>query len=508
DDIKKLPGVKHAFVIDRPRVDDAVLPGEPGLENGIAIVAETWWHANSARQKLVVEWDEGPRASESSAGYQAKAEEMGKQPPQRTIRADGDAEGALKSAAKVVKASYSYPFIAHAPLEPQNATAHFKDGKLEMWGNSQQPGRGRKLVSDTLGVAEKDITLHMVRAGGGFGRRLNNDYMVEAAAIARQVPGVPVKLIWSREDDMRHDYYRPGGWQNLTAGLDASGKIVAWKNHFLSYGEGETFAASAAMGPTEFPQRFVPNYALHASVQKVGIRTGALRAPSSNAFAFVIQSFLDELAHEAGKDPAQFRLDLLASGAPIPAPPAPGGRGGFAPPGMNAERMIGAMKLAMEKSEWGKKKFPKGTAQGIAFHFSHAGYFAEVAEVTVDSANKVKVNKFWVCGDIGSQIINPSGAENLVHGGVIDGMSELMLQEITVDKGKVVQGNYNQHGMVRMSQAPTVIETHFVKSTFPPTGLGEPSLPPVLPAIANAIFTATGKRLRQLPLSKAGLSWA
>ena len=174
---------------------------------------------------------------------------------------------------------------------------------------------------------------------------------------------------------------------------------------------------------------------------------------------------------------------------------------------MNAERMIGAMKLAMEKSEWGKKKYPAGTAQGIAFHFSHMGYFAEVAEVTV-VGTKVKLNKVWVAGDIGSQIINPSGAENLVHGGVIDGMSELMMQEITVDKGRVVQGNFNTHGMVRINQAPPVIEVHFVKSTASPTGLGEPSLPPILPAIANAIFTASGKRLRQLPLSKAGMSWA
>jgi len=514
DDIKKMPGIKHAFIVERPPVTDPVLPGDPGLENGIAIIGETWWHAHAARQKLQVKWDEGPRATQSSLGYQQKAEELAKQPPQRTIRKDGDADNAIQGAAKVLEASYSYPFIAHAPLEPQNATAVFKDGKLEMWGNSQQPQRGRKLVADTLGIAEKDITLHMVRAGGGFGRRLTNDYMVEAAWIAKQVPGTPVKLIWSREDDMRHDYYRPGGWQNLKAGLDASGKIVGWKNHFISFGDAPaeadkpiSFASSAAMGPTEFPQPFVPDYLLQASVQPLGIRTGALRAPSSNAFAFVIQSFLDELAHAAGKDPAQFRLDLLASAANGSPAPAGGGRGPGPSP-FNAERMIGAMKLVMEKAEWGKKKYPKGTAQGIAFHFSHQGYFAEIAEVSVDAGNKVKVNKFWLAGDIGSQIINLSGAENLAHGGVIDGMSELMMQEITVDKGRVVQGNFDKHGMLRINQAPPVIEVHFVKSTYSPTGLGEPSLPPVLPAIANAIYTATGKRLRQLPLSKAGMSWA
>ena len=214
-----------------------------------------------------------------------------------------------------------YPFISHAPLEPQGATAHWKDGKVEIWTNSQIPGNGRRLAAQALGITEKDVTLHMVRGGGGFGRRLYNDYVVEAAYLAKQA-GVPVKLLWSREDDMQHDYYRPGGWQHLKAGLDASGKLVAWQNHFISYGDGERFVASGAMGPTEFPQRFIPNYALHASVQPLGIRTGALRAPSSNAFAFVIHSFIDELALAAEEGPVQFRLEILnaAWAPPLPLP--------------------------------------------------------------------------------------------------------------------------------------------------------------------------------------------
>ena len=507
DEIKKLPGIKHAFVVERPDITDAVLPGEPGLENGIAIVGETWWHAQSARKKLKVTWNEGARASHSSVAYAQRASEMAKQDPQRTIRADGDAEAGLKGAAKVVEASYSYPFIAHAPLGPQGATASWKDGKLELWTDSQQPGSGRRMTAQTLGITVKDITLHMVRGGGGFGRRLYNDYMVEAAWISKEA-GVPVKLLWSREDDMTHDYYRPGGWQFLKAGLDSSGKVVAWKNHFISYGEGERFVASGAMGPTEFPQRYIPNYALHASVQPLAIRTGALRAPSSNAFAFVIQSFIDELAHAAGKDPLQFRLDLLDSAQPVAAAPAtPGGRGG-GPQGLNPERMKGVLQLAAEKSGWGKRTLPKGTAMGIAFHYSHLGHFAEIAEVKVDAANKVKVNKIWVAADVGSQIINPSAADNIVQGGIIDGLSEMMGQEITVEKGRVVQTNYHQHTMVRMAQAPPEIEVHYLKSTYSPTGLGEPALPPVLPAVANAILTATGKRVRSLPLAKSGYSWA
>ena len=508
DEIKKLPGVKTAFVVERPVITDAVLPGDPGLENGIAIVAETWWHAQSARNKLQVKWNEGPHATQSSAAFAQRADELSKQPPQRTIRNDGDAEGALKSAATVVEAAYSYPFIAHAPLEPQGATAHWNDGGIEIWTNSQTPGGGRRMVAQTLGIPEKDVHVHLVRGGGGFGRRLTNDYMVEAAYIAKQA-GVPVKLLWAREDDMAHDYYRPGGFQYLKAGVDQSGKLVAWRNHFISYGEGDRFVASGAMGPTEFPQRFVPNYALHSSVQPLGIRTGALRAPSSNAFAFVIQSFIDELAHAAKTDPIQFRMELLKAGdAPQQQAPPQGGRGGFAPPGMDAQRMMGVLQLVAEKSNWGKRPLPKGTGMGVAFHFSHRGYFAEVAQVSVDAASKIKVHKVWVAGDIGSQIINPGAAENLAQGGIIDGLSELMGQEITLEKGRVMQTNFHQHTMVRLAQAPPEIEVHFLKTTFPPTGLGEPALPPILPAVGNAVFAATGKRVRALPFSKSGFSWA
>jgi isoquinoline 1-oxidoreductase beta subunit len=499
DEIKKMPGIKDAFVIERPVITETVIPGEPGLENGIAILAENWWYAQSARRKLQVKWDEGPRAALGSALFAQNADKMSKEAPQWTIRNDGDAEGTLKSAAKVLEANYSYPFIAHAPLEPQGATAQFKDGKLEIWSNSQIPGRGRQLIVQTLGIADKDITQHMVRGGGGFGRRLMNDYMVEAAYIAKQANGVPVKLLWAREDDMTHDYYRPGGFQYLKAGLDSSGKLVAWRNHFVSYGDNKNFVASGAMGPTEFPQRFVPNYALHASVQPLCIRTGALRAPSSNAFAFVIQSFIDELAHEAGKDPVDFRMEILNS-----APQVAGA------PGIVPDRMKSALQLVAQVSDWSKrsKSLPKGTALGVAFHFSHMGYFAEVAEVKVDDQKRVKINKVWVAADVGSQIINPSGAENIVQGGIIDGLSEMMSQEITVEKGAVVQNNYHQHPMMRLAQAPPEIETHYVKSTYPPTGLGEPALPPILPAVSNAIFTATGVRLRHLPISKSGFSWA
>ncbi|HVV47480.1 MAG TPA: molybdopterin cofactor-binding domain-containing protein [Bryobacteraceae bacterium] len=502
DEIKKMPGIKNAFVVDRPELTH--ITGRPGdLVSGVAILADAWWYAQKARQALKVTWNEGPNAGGSSTEFKQKADELAKQAPMSTSRNDGDFDTAIKGASKVLEAAYSYPFISHAPLEPQGATAHYHDGKVEIWTDSQQPGPGRMSVAQTLGMPQDNVILHMTRGGGGFGRRLTNDYMVEAAWIAKEA-GVPVKLLWSREDDMQHDFYRPGGFQYLKAGLDGSGKIVAWRNHFVGYAEGTT-PVTGTIGATEFPQRFVPNYQLHISTMPLGLRTGALRAPGSNAIAFVIHSFLDELAHAAGKDPVQFRLELLDS--EIPALAQTNGRGGFGG-GFNASRARGVLQMVAEKSNWGKTSLPKGTGMGVAFHFSHQGYFAEVAQVAVDSAKKVKVQKVWVAADVGSQIINPGAAENICQGGIIDGLSEAMSQKITIEKGRVEQTNFHQHSMVRLAQAPPEIQIHFLTSNNRPTGMGEPSLPPIVPALANAIFAATGVRVRSLPLSDSGFSWA
>jgi isoquinoline 1-oxidoreductase subunit beta len=505
DEIKSMPGIRDAFVVEGKMKDGTVAENDPGLEPGIAIVADSWWQAQTARKKLQVKWDEGHGASQSSVGFAQKALEISKQPPAKTLRKDGDPDGALASAAKVVEGAYAYPFISHAPLEPQNCTAHWQGDKIEIWSNSQIPGGGRTLVAKTLGIPEKSVTVHMQRGGGGFGRRLTNDYMVESAWISKTM-NAPVKLLWSREDDFAHDYYRPGGFQFLKAGVDGSGKIVAWQNHFVSWGDGDKPAPSSTMGATEFPARYIPNYALHNTNQPLWLKTGALRAPGSNVYAFVIQSFIDELAHAAGKDPVQFRLDLL-SNTPLPAPAPPPGGGGFGGPAFSAERTRGVVQLVAEKSGWGKRSLASGRSLGVAFHFSHMGYFAEVAEVSVNAEKKVKVHKVWVAADIGSQIINPGFAENLCHGAVIDGLSEMMGQEITLEGGAVMQHNYDKHPMVRIAQAPEV-EVHWLKTDNPPTGLGEPALPPIIPAVCNAIFTATGQRIREIPLSKSGYGWA
>lgn len=498
-EIKKLPGIRDAFVVKGVEELGHVLPSDPGLEQGIAIVAISWWYAQSARNKLKVKWNEGhwATAEQSSKAFEKRAVELSKKAPEKTLHQDGDVKAALSGAAKVVEGAYSYPFLAHATLEPQNCTAHYKDGKLEMWSTSQMPQGTRGAVAHLLGIPETSITIHIMRAGGAFGRRFGNDFNLEAAWISKAV-NAPVKLVWSREDDIAHDHYRAGGFQFLKGGLDKSGKLIAWDTHFVTFGEGNRTAMAANMD-AEFPVRYVPNYALHQSLMPLGVRTGYWRAPGSNAYAHVIESFIDELAHAAGKDPVAFRLSLLST-AP---PPQPGQRGG----GLDPVRMRAVIELAAEKSGWGKRTLPKGTGLGIAAYFSHMGHFAEVAQVRVTAQKHIKVEHVWVVGDIGSQVINPGAAENMVQGAIIDGLSALMGQEATLDHGRIQQSNFHDYPLIRMHQAPPKIEVIFNKTNHSPTGLGEPALPPILPAVCNAIFAANGDRVRSLPLTKHGYTW-
>jgi isoquinoline 1-oxidoreductase beta subunit len=508
DQIKASPGVRHVLVIDGGIAPAAYTPWEPGMEPGIAIVADNWWQAQQAREQLVVDWDLGPAATQSSDGFKKRAEELLQAQPANTLRKYGEVDGALKSSVKVVDATYQYPFLAHVTLEPQGATAHWKDGKLEMWSTSTLPVDGRGLVAKTLGIQERDITTHMMRSGGSFGRRLQNDYLVEAAWIAKRIDA-PVKLLWSREDDIAHDPFRPGGTVGLKGGLDAQGKLTAWRHHLVTFGDDKHSTSGGGIGQDTYPAGFVPAYALYTSQQPLTLRTGALRAPGDNAYCWVSQSFLDEMAHAAGRDPLEFQLELLSNKQ---APWSSGEHdpvGDHEPTGQSVlipERFKGVLELVAEKSGWAHRSKTPGRGMGIAAWFCHLGYFAEVADVSVDESNQVTVHKIWAAGDVGSQIINPAAAENIAYGGIIEGMSHLG-QEITLVDGRVQQSNFHNHPLIRMRQAPK-IEVYWRKTNYAPTGLGEPTLPPTLPALTNAIFAATGKRIRTLPLKRSGFSWA
>jgi isoquinoline 1-oxidoreductase beta subunit len=485
DAVLAMPGVKQAFVVEGDNRFN-------GLASGVAILADSWWRANKARAKLEVEWDEGPTAQRSSAQFAATAAGLKGKPGQKPIRKDGDADAALAQAAKVIEADYSYPFLSHANLEPQNCTAEVKDGQVEIWAPTQNPQPGREIVAKLLGVKPADVKIHMMRCGGGFGRRLQNDYMAEAAWIARQA-GVPVKVLWRREDDIAHDFYRPGGFHHLKAGLDKGGRIVAWRNHFVSFADRddpEKFASAAEITANEIPARLVPNLTVEATLMPLGIPTGPMRAPRSNALSFVHQSFIDELAHAAGRDPLEMHLELLGEPRVMGSTPADL---------FDVGRMRAVLELAAKISGWGKTPLPPRTGMGIASYYSHRGYFAEVVRASVSDAGAVTVEKVWVAGDIGSEVINPTNALNQAQGSVIDGVSQALALAVTFEDGHAVQSNFNDYPLIRMPAIPQV-EVVFLKSANPPTGLGEPALPPVIPALCNAIFAATGKRIRDLPI--------
>jgi isoquinoline 1-oxidoreductase subunit beta len=494
DRIKQLPGVLDCFVLEGT---DNI----NGLKPGVAIIADSTWSAFAAKRQLQVEWDETSGTGHSSEAYTAQAAELAKGPGVN-VRNDGDVQAAFASAAKVVEGAYFYPFLNHATLEPQGCTAWARDGGIEFWTTSQTPGSGQDLVSKTLNLPKEKLKLNFVRGGGGFGRRLANDYMVEAAAIAVKIEK-PVKLTWTREDDMRHDcYHRPGGYHFLKGAVDAQGKLSAWHDHFVTFGYKATDkpASSAGMSPDELPARFLPNFRLDQSIIPTNVPTGPMRAPGSNGLAFVMQGFIDELAHAAGRDPVEFRLELLGDDRAVP----PGGGRNGAP--YNTGRMKGVVKRAAEKSGWGSP-LPKGEGRGIAFHFSHSGYVAMVAHVAVARDGTLSVKEVTAAIDIGP-IINFSGAENQVEGSVVDGLGAIWLQEMTYDQGRAVQSNFHDFPLLRINAAPPKVGIHFIQSDNPPTGLGEPPYPVVPPAICNAIFAATGQRIRRWPINKSDLSWS
>ena len=518
-----LPGMLHAAIEICPvfggtiaSLDDsavraikgvvAVLPIKSGNfpgggDDAVAIIADSWWTANKAREQLKIEWNSAGKTSLSTDGYSKAAAEKLKGAAETDILRTGNADAALSSAAKSVTATYDYPFLAHATLEPQNCTALYTaDGRLEYWAPSQSPASGRRAVAEALGIPPEAITIHMTRIGGGFGRRLMNDYMVQVGQIAKALPGRPVKLLYTRADDMRHDYYRPAGWHQLSAGLDAKGNIVALKNHFITFGADGKAVRAADLSAAEFPAQIVPNVHFGASMLPINMPTGWLRAPTSNAMGFVFQSFLDEVAEAAGLDLPELMRRTLGPARLLPAVERA--------PAFNTGRARAVIDKVCSFAGWkpGRQKpAARGAAQkgrGFGFYFSHSGYFAEIVDVTITDGTTLHIDKVWVAGDIGAHIINPLNAIAQVQGSVIEGISQAAIgQQIHMAGGAVVEENYHDFPLMRIDGTPAEIAIEFLTpADYPPTGLGEPALPPVIPALANAIFAATGHRIRSLPL--------
>ena len=473
DKIKTLPGVKDAFIIkggSDPR----------GLRDGVAIVAENTWAAFSARKQLEVVWNEGDAAGQSSEGYAEEAKKISKQPGVTLLKSVGDVDAALTSSAKTIEAAYSYPFIAHAPLEPPNCTVHLKDGKMEVWCCTQMVREAAGTAAGAGKVKPEDVTFHVLRGGGSFGRRINNNFVSEAAAIAKNFD-VPVKLTWSREDEMHGDVYRAGGFHFLRGGVDASGNVTAWHNHFISFGMNSTKSPGefAGLPPEEFPAKLVPNFKAEMTLLSTCLPMGAWREPGIGAYSFVFQSFVDELAFAAGKDPLEFLRNLLG------------------PKGGEARALL---ERVAKLSGWGKK-LPRGKGMGISVVASSA----QVAEVTVSKDGNVKVDKITVAGT-GRTYINLSGAEAQVQGSVLDGLSATWFQDLTLVNGRLKQTNFHNYRLLRMNEAPE-LNIQLPPSGGGASGMGEPYLPATAAAVCNAIFAATGKRVRNLPIVDADLGW-
>ena len=466
DEVKKRPGVRDAFLLD----------GIEGLTPGVAIVADSTWNAFSAADALKVQWDAGPVATQSSAEMATQAHQLANSTP----------PAPLPQGAKVIEAAYHYPFLAHATLEPQNCTALFKNGVMEMWTPTQIPSSGQGLVTRGLGLEPKNVIVHITRLGGGFGRRGSNEFSIEAAVIAKKLEGTPVKLMWKREDDFGHDNYRSNGWHYFTAGLDGGGKVVALHDAFVKMqgGPGDMSAG--------FPFIAIPGSQVKSSKLPAGIPTGYWRAPGDNGNIWATQCFVDELAHAAGRDPLAFTLDLLAS---VPA----GGR-------FDPAKMKTVLERATQKAGWGKSR-PRGEGQGLAITHTNNAYVAIVADVSVSREGELTINKLTAVVDAGT-IINLSAAESQVQGAMLDGISAAWFQKITIEHGAAAQTNFHEYAMLRMNHSPRVVDVEFIKSVAPPTGLGEPGLPAAAPALCNAIFAATGKRVRTLPIADASLKWS
>lgn len=478
-EIKGMPGVTDAFIIDTT-INEPGMFDEQGFKQLIAIVGESTWQLMQAKKALKANW-ETVGELESSGTHLKRLEKALNSGEVEDSRKDGNPDAAFKKASKVIERTYSAPFIAHNTLEPMNFFAHVTEDSAELIGPTQTPEALEGSVSKLLNMPLENITVNMTRIGGGFGRRLYVHFGVEAAAISKKIGG-PIKLIYSREDDMSQGTYRPTYRSTYKAGLDENNNLIAFSVKGAGLPEGPVF-------PNRFPAGTVDNYIAEKIKAPTNITTGAWRAPRSNFTAGAEQAFLDEVAELAGKDPIDFRLELFDRATKNPV---------GAEHEYDAERYAGVLKLVKEKANWGEKD--PNVHRGVAAYFCHSTYVAEVMDIEMVDGQPI-VKKVWCAVDCGI-VVNKDAAKNMIEGGVIDGIGHAMYSQLTFENGTPNQNNFDKYQLIRHSQAPKEIEVFFVENQIDPTGLGEPGLPPAMGALANALYKATGQRYYHQPFAK------
>jgi isoquinoline 1-oxidoreductase beta subunit len=483
----RVPGMKFA-VIARPypfggrvrTVDDTVARQVPGVRDvvrfgtGVAVIADHTWAAMAGRAALVIDWDPGPNAALDDAAIH-----------ERLVRGTGALPSLPAEAVTVVEGSYDLPYLAHAPMEPMNCTAHVQGDRCEVWAPTQAPGSCQSAIASSLRIPQGNVTVNVTLVGGGFGRRLGTDYATEAAQLSRQI-GAPVQVIWSRDDDMRRGYYRPASHHVLRAALDRDGKPVAWQQRAALASTGGGLAAlaldpivTAAQPQQDRPPYAIPNTSVETARVGMAVPTGAWRSVDSTQFGFVNESFIDELAAAAKADPYTFRRGLLSG------------------------RLRAVLDLAADKAGWSTPP-PAGVGRGIACYSGFGSYAAHVAEVTVSPDGEVRVLRVVAAMDCGIAV-NPLGLRAQLEGATSDGISTALFAAISIQGGGVVQTSYEDYRWLRIDGMP-LVETHIMPSTQNVGGMGEPGYPSVGPALANAVFNLTGRRIRRLPIQPADLA--